>query len=57
MMVIYSTLCIKICIKAMYLSICLSEFFKQFSDGESKKGNITQMLSVAQQINKLGQGE
>ncbi|XP_003402291.2 conserved oligomeric Golgi complex subunit 5 isoform X1 [Bombus terrestris] len=31
------------------------EFFKQFSDGESKKGDISQMLSVAQQINKLGQ--
>ncbi|XP_003485731.2 conserved oligomeric Golgi complex subunit 5 isoform X1 [Bombus impatiens] len=31
------------------------EFFKQFSDGESKKGDINQMLSVAQQINKLGQ--
>lgn len=57
MMVIYSTLCVKICIKAFFLSICLSEFFKQFSDGESKKGDIKQMLSVAQQINKLGQGE
>lgn len=57
MMVIYSTLCVKICIKAIFLSICFSEFFKQFSDGESKKGDISQMLSVAQQINKLGQGK
>ncbi|KAK1128309.1 hypothetical protein K0M31_002778 [Melipona bicolor] len=31
------------------------EFFKQFFDGESKKGDINQVLAVAQQINKLGQ--
>lgn len=31
------------------------EFFKQFFDGESKKNDINQVLSVAQQINKLGQ--
>ncbi|KAK9303138.1 hypothetical protein QLX08_005091 [Tetragonisca angustula] len=31
------------------------EFFKRFFDGESKKGDISQVLSVAQQINKLGQ--
>ncbi|XP_076749302.1 conserved oligomeric Golgi complex subunit 5 four way stop isoform X1 [Xylocopa sonorina] len=31
------------------------EFLKQFFNGESKKGDINQVLSVAQQINKLGQ--
>ncbi|CAK9825319.1 Conserved oligomeric Golgi complex subunit 5 [Anthophora retusa] len=31
------------------------EFFKQFFDGESTKADINQVLSVAQQINKLGQ--
>ncbi|KAF3420240.1 hypothetical protein E2986_09313 [Frieseomelitta varia] len=31
------------------------EFFKRFFNGESKKGDINQVLSVAQQINKLGQ--
>ncbi|KOX69822.1 Conserved oligomeric Golgi complex subunit 5 [Melipona quadrifasciata] len=31
------------------------EFFKQFFYGESKKGDINQVLAVAQQINKLGQ--
>ncbi|CAL7944681.1 unnamed protein product [Xylocopa violacea] len=31
------------------------EFLKQFFNGESKKSDINQVLSVAQQINKLGQ--
>ncbi|XP_053975408.1 conserved oligomeric Golgi complex subunit 5 isoform X1 [Hylaeus volcanicus] len=31
------------------------EFFKQFFGGECKKADISQILSVAQQINKLGQ--
>lgn len=34
-----------------------SDFFKQFFNDESKMNDINQMLSVAQQINKLGQGK
>lgn len=33
------------------------EFFKQFFDGDCKKADVSQVLSVAQQINKLGQGK
>lgn len=32
-----------------------NEFFKQFFDGDCKKADVSQVLSVAQQINKLGQ--
>ncbi|KAG7197156.1 hypothetical protein KM043_007239 [Ampulex compressa] len=31
------------------------EFFKQFLDGDIKKTDVAQLLSVAQQLNKLGQ--
>ncbi|XP_066582484.1 conserved oligomeric Golgi complex subunit 5 isoform X2 [Prorops nasuta] len=31
------------------------EFFRQFLDGEQKPNDINQLLSVAQQLNKLGQ--
>lgn len=33
------------------------EFFKQLLDADSKKTGVGQLLSVAQQLNKLGQGK
>jgi len=33
------------------------EFFKQLLDTDSKKTDISSLLSVAQQLNKLGQGK
>jgi len=35
----------------------ISEFFKQLLDGDSKKTDVSPLLSVAQQLNKLGQGK
>lgn len=35
----------------------ISEFFKQLLDVDSKKTDVSQLLSVAQQLNKLGQGK
>jgi len=35
----------------------ISEFFKQLLDIDSKKTDVSQLLSVAQQLNKLGQGK
>lgn len=33
------------------------EFFKQFLNGDLKNTEIDKVLSVVQQLNKLGQGE
>lgn len=38
----------------IYISV--SEFFKQLLDADSKKTDVNSLLSVAQQLNKLGQG-
>ncbi|XP_043800315.1 conserved oligomeric Golgi complex subunit 5 [Apis laboriosa] len=38
-----------------WMDIENDDFFKQFFNDESKKNDINQILSVAQQINKLGQ--
>lgn len=37
--------------------INFTEFFKQLLTADSKKSDITPLLSVAQQLNKLGQGK
>lgn len=37
--------------------INFTEFFKQLLTADSKKADISPLLSVAQQLNKLGQGK
>lgn len=37
--------------------INFTEFFKQLLTADSKKSDISPLLSVAQQLNKLGQGK
>lgn len=52
-------LCVHIYIYIITNKICINftEFFKQFLTADSKKSDIGQLLSVAQQLNKLGQGK
>lgn len=57
MTVIYFKLIFKLYINNIFVNLYFAEFFKQFFGGECKKADISQVLSVAQQINKLGQGK
>lgn len=40
-----------------YIYINFIEFFKQLLTADCKKADISPLLSVAQQLNKLGQGK